>query len=985
MKKRGTFLTALLLALCSFATAQQEITVKGHIQDKQGNSLPGVSVKIKGTSRGTASQPDGNFTLQVAPNAVLELSYVGYESQQVAVNGRTQISVTLTDTETALGEVVVIGYGTQKKKDVTTAVVAVNTKDISERPITQTAAALQGKAAGVQVTQPTGKPGASFSVRVRGATSVQAGNEPLYVIDGVPTTDTRDLNTNDIATMTVLKDASSAAIYGARAANGVVLITTKRGKSGDAVINFNTYYGISKIGKKINVLSPTQYNDLMSEMGFATTTPTTTTDWLDEVFQTGRNQNYQLSMSGGSEKSQYFISGAATKDEGMVKPAEYNRYTFRANLDNQMKSWLKVTTNITYSNVGLKDLKDNDNAGRNAAILGALNAPPIMGIYETDTEGRRRYTMNPYKSGWDNPMAAIEGPTQGTTDNRVLGNAAADINFTKDLKFRSNFGVDYFSHKYDYYLDYIMTTPGRNDHGYASSQKSNSFTTLWENTLNYEKSWNKHNITALGGITTQENKYNASNLTGRDFPADATVKTLNAANQIVGDTYESEWFLMSYLGRVMYNYDSKYLLTVNFRADGSSKLDKKHKWGYFPSVSAGWRISAEPFLRDVRVINDLKLRAGWGQNGNQEGLSPYASFGLNTYTRQTATSPLSGPIINPPTIAPNPDLRWETTTQSNIGIDLSLFDARLTFTADAYIKKTKDLLLNVPLPTTAEYEYIPRNSGKLENKGVEFVISSINVDKKGLRWSTDFNIAFNRNRITELELAEVYYYADVENRDKIITLRQGLPLGSFYGYVSEGVDPQTGDIKYKDVNGDGNVTPQDRTVIGDAQPTFTYGLNNNIEYKNWGLSFLFQGSQGNDVFNASRMETEGLYDSKNQSTEVLRRWTTPGQVTDIPRATNGDVTNSRTSSRFVENGSFLRMKSATLSYNLPKDAISKLHLSRLMVYATAQNLFTITKYKGFDPEVNAFAGNASNGVTLGIDYGTYPVSRAFIVGLNVSF
>jgi TonB-linked SusC/RagA family outer membrane protein len=985
MKKRVTFLTACLFMLCSFAMAQQNITVKGHVQDKQGTSLPGVSVKIKGTNRGTTTQADGNFSIEAPSTGTLEISYVGYEGQNIVLNGRTQLSISLADTKTDLNEVVVIGYGTQKKKDVTTAVVSVSTKDIGERPIIQTAAALQGKAAGVQVTQPSGKPGATFSVRVRGATSVQAGNEPLYVIDGVPTSDTRDINPNDIENITVLKDASSAAIYGARASNGVVLITTKRGKSGAGVINFNTYYGVSNVAKKIDVLNPTQYNDLMKEMGYATTTPTETTDWLKEVFKTGHNQNYQLSMSGGSEKSQYFVSGAVTKDDGMVKPAQYNRYSFRTNLDNQLKDWLKVSTNISYSNVALKDLKDNDNAGRNAAILGALNAPPIMGVYETDADGHRRYTMNPYKSGWDNPMAAIEGPTQGTGDNRVLGNASADINLTKSLKFRSNFGVDYFSHKYDYYLDYIMTTPGRNDHGYASSQKTNSFTYLWENTLNYDKKWNKHSLSALGGVTTQKNKYNESNLTGRDFPADPTVKTLNAANQIVGDTYESQWFLMSYLGRVMYNYDSKYLLTANFRADGSSKLDKKHKWGYFPSVSAGWRISAEPFLKDVKAISDLKVRAGWGQNGNQEGLDPYAAYGLNTYTRQTATNPLSGPVINPSKIAPNPDLKWETTTQTNVGIDLSLFDSRLSFTADAYIKKTSDLLLNVTLPPPTGYDYITRNSGSLENKGLEFVVSSVNVDKKDLRWSTDFNIAFNRNRITDLQLSQVYYYAGVENRDNIIILQKGLALGTFYGYVSEGVDLQTGNIKYKDVNGDGNVTPQDRTVIGSAQPKFTYGLNNNIDYKSWSLSFLLQGSQGNKVFNASRMETEGMYDSKNQSTEVLHRWTTPGQVTDIPKASNGDVTNSRTSSRFVENGSFLRMKSTTLSYKLPESAISKLHLNKLMVYATAQNLFTITKYKGFDPEVNAFSTNANNGVTLGIDYGTYPVARTFIVGLNLQF
>jgi TonB-linked SusC/RagA family outer membrane protein len=981
MEKIFTFSIALLLFSFTIASAQ-DIAVQGKVVDQQNLPLPGVSVKVKNSNMATSTDTNGQFTLKAGSGDVLVFTFIGFKTQEV-IAGPEVINLTMTEESTQLNEVVVIGYGTQKRGDVTTSIASVSTKDIESRPIVQAAQALQGKAAGVQVSQPSGKPGSALSIRVRGATSVQAGNEPLYVIDGVPTTDSRDLNVNDIASIQVLKDASSAAIYGARAANGVVIVTTKRGKANTSNINFSTYYGFANLSKKINVLNPEQYSELMQEMGYSINADEVT-DWTKEVFKTGQNQNYQLSFSGGNDKNQYFVSGALTKDEGIVRPADYNRYAFRMNLDNQVKEWFKLSTNLSYSNAKIHDVKDNDNAGRNAVILGALNAPPTMGIYMYDDQGRRMYTMNPNKSGWDNPLGAIYGPTQSSMDNRVFGNVTGDLSIIKNLRLRSNFGIDYLNHKYDFYIDYIQTTPGRNAHGSAQAEKSNSFTYLWENTINFDQSWDKHNVSALAGMTIQKNRWNNSFISGRDFPEDPTVKTLNAANQIDdASTNESEWFLNSYLARVMYNYESKYLLTVNFRADGSSKLASNHRWGYFPSVSAGWRISGEPFMEDVAVINDLKIRGGWGQNGNVEGLANYASLGLNTFSRRSPTDPPSGPAVNPPSDKmPNPDLRWETTTQTNIGIDLSMFNSRLTFTADAYIKKTKDLILPVQLPSTTGYNSIDRNSGKLENKGLEFVISSVNMNNDAFKWNTDFNISFNKNKITDLELTQIYRYQAVEGRDQIAILQKGVSLGTYSGYKAEGVDPATGDMIYRDINGDGVVTPTDRTFLGSAQPDFTYGLNNDFTYKNWNFSFLFQGSQGNKAFNASRIETEGLYDSKNQSTEVLKRWTTPGQITDIPRATDGNVYNSRISSRFVEDASFLRLKSTTLSYELGEKVAEKLKLNRLSVYITGQNIFTITNYKGFDPEINAFT---SSGATLGIDYGTYPTARAFILGLNMQF
>lgn len=989
MKMKLLWMMTLCMALLVRSSFAQNFQVRGVVKDQQSNPLPGAAIMIKGTQQGVVTDVDGNYQIEVpSAQSVLVFSYVGFLATEETVGSRSEISVVLSADLQNLQEVVVIGYGTQKRGDVTTAISSVSTKDLTERPIMQAAQALQGKAAGVQVTQPSGKPGSALSIRVRGATSVQAGNEPLYVIDGVPTTDSRDLNINDIESIQVLKDASSAAIYGARASNGVVIITTKRGKANTSQVNFSSYYGIANIAKPIDVLNPQQYNDLMGEMGYPVNTNGETTDWNKEVFTTGKNQNYQLSFSGGTDKNRYFVSGAYTKDQGIIKPSEYNRYALRINLDNQVKSWFKLTTNLSYANARIRDVKDNNNAGRNAVVLGALGAPPTMGIYTTGDNGKQQFTMNPNKAGWDNPLGAMFGPTEGTRDHRVFGNVVGELSLHENLKLRSNFGIDFLNHNNDYYLDPFRTSEGRGSnystHGLGSSTRSNSFTYLWENTANYEKTIDKHNFSVLAGTTIQKNRWNNAYIAGRDFPEDVTVKTLNAANVITNAyTETSEWFLNSYLGRVMYNFDSKYLITANFRADGSSKLAKGNRWGFFPSVSAGWRISSESFMQDVKIINDLKLRGGWGQNGNQEGLSNYASYGLNSYTRRTPTNPPSGPAINGPNYAPNPDLRWETTTQSNIGIDVSFLESRLTLSADAYLKKTKDLLLNVSLPNTSGYAYIPRNSGKLENKGFEFVLSSINKESGDFLWTTDFNMSFNKNKITELELNKTYRYATVESRsDQIILLQEGLGLGTFFGYVAEGVNPETGDMIYKDLNQDGKVSPSDRTVLGFAQPKFVYGLNNSFRFKSFELAFLLQGSQGNKAFNASRMETEGMYDSKNQSTEVLRRWKQAGDITDIPRATDGNVNNSVVSSRFVENASFLRMKSLTLSYTLKRDWIEKLKLSRAQVYVTSQNLFTITNYKGFDPEVNAFT---TSGATLGIDYGTYPMTRSFIAGLNIQF
>jgi TonB-linked SusC/RagA family outer membrane protein len=967
-----------ILSLFIVITAHAQVT--GKVTDVKGEPVIGASVILKGTDRGTVTDIDGNYSIDAGEGALV-FTYTGFESVEVSIGDQTTIDVVLQEATYNLNDVVVVGYGVQKKADLTTAVVTVTEKDIKNRPIVSAAEALQGKAAGVQVTRPSGKPGNDFAVRVRGTTSVLAGNEPLYVVDGVPTTDIRGINPNDIASMTVLKDASSAAIYGARAANGVVLITTKRGAAGESTISFNAYYGSSDIRKTIETLSTKQYRDLMNQIIPGAVDPSETgyTDWQDQTFGRGTNQSYQLAFRGGDTKTTYLLSLNYLSETGIAKPARFDRYSLRLNLDNQATKWLKLGINLNTLRSSTKDTPDNLSSGRGGVIMSSLNTPPFLSIYKDDGSGQ--YDPNPFQPSWENPIAYMFGPEQEAIDTRLLGNINAEAKIVDGLTFKTNFGSDVNSHQWDYYLDPFKTTYGRNNNGIGQADKSNNTIWLWENTLNYKTTFHDdHHLSLLAGSSIQKSKWSDSYLYGTDFPADTNVQTLNAANSITGSTDVQEWSLASFFGRVIYDYKSKYLLTATLRRDGSSKL--ADPWGTMPSISLGWRISGENFAQSWNTIYDLKLRVGWGKNGNQEGIPNYAQYGLVNYYRKAPTNPLSGPASVQVTYG-NPDLRWETTTQSNIGLDLSLWDGRLLFTADAYYKKTEDVLLNVQLSNSLPITTIQTNAGKIENKGMEFAITSVNTTG-ALHWTTDFNISFNKNKVLALDYTEVYYFGRIySNNQDVAIVKEGLPLGSFYGYISDGVDPETGNIKYRDFNENGMFDPGDRTIIGDGNPDFTYGLTNSLSWKNFGLDFFFQGSQGNDIFNATRIDLEGMFDSKNQSTVVLNRWTPNNRDTDIPKAVGGgNVDNVRNSTRFVEDGSYLRLKSATLSYNIAGNALQKMKLQKLTLYVTGENLLTFTNYSGFDPEVNAFGQSATE---LGIDYGTYPQSRSLIFGVNVDF
>jgi TonB-linked SusC/RagA family outer membrane protein len=969
-----------MLSLLSLSLFAQEREITGTVEDAGGTRLPGVTVQVPGTSTGTVTNLEGAYKLAVPQDAMLKFSYIGFISQEISVGNFNTIDVVLHEDIQNLSEVVVIGYGTQRKMDLTTAVATVDEEAIKERPIVSAVEALQGKASGVQVVQPSGKPGADLSVRVRGSTSVIAGNEPLYVVDGVPTTDIRGLNPADIATMSILKDASSAAIYGARAANGVVLITTVRGKQDKPSVRFNAYYGVSKLRKTVDVLTTKKYRELMEEIMPGSLDPSWTdyTDWSEEVFGTGHNQAYQLSFSGGSEKTRYFLSTNYLSEEGIVDPACFDRYSIRLNLDNDINRWLKIGTNINVLHSKTKDTPDNLSSGRGGVIMSALNTPPFLNIYKDDGSGQ--FDPNPFQPSWENPVAYMEGPDQLATDQRIFGNLTAEATITKGLVFKTNFGVDLNNHQWDYYLDPFRTNYGRDQNGIGRSDKYNSSTWLWENTLGYSESFGDHNFSALVGSSLQKYQGNDSYIQGNDFPDNVSVKTLNAANTVAAWTSVQEWALASFFGRVTYDYQHKYYLTASLREDGSSKL--AHHWGTMPSFSVGWRISAEKFMQNIDFITDLKLRGGWGENGNQEGIPNYARYGLIDYYRRTPTNPLSGPSAVQVTYG-NPDLKWETTAQTNIGLDLSMFRSRVIFTLDAYIKKTSDVLLNVQLPSSLPITTIQTNAGDIENKGIEFDITSVNFDDR-FKWNTNLNMSFNKNEMTNLEYTDVYYFGRIySNNQDVSIVKVGLPLGSFYGYVAEGVDPETGDMIFSDLNNNGILDPGDRKVIGDGQPDFIFGFTNTFSYDRFDLNIFFQGSVGNDIFNATRVDLEGMFDSKNQSVDVLQRWTPENRYTDMPRAVGkGNVDNVRNSTRFIENGTYVRLKSLTLSYRIFEEADNSKIFKMLSVYITGQNIWTITDYSGFDPEVNAFGNSATE---LGIDYGTYPQSITVILGVDVTF
>ena len=967
--KRRVFLLLACLLLSIGASAQGIITGKVTGSDDQ---LPivGATIKFKGRTGGAITDANGAFSLRANPTDVLIVSFLGYRPQEVTVGTQTSLAIVLQPDVSNLNEVVVVGYGTQTKKDLTTAVVSISSKDLENQPVTNPMQAIQGKAAGVQVNSQSGKPGSGVSITIRGNTSINASNSPLYVIDGVTSRDASFINPADIESMTILKDASGAAIYGSSGANGVVLITTKKGNQ-KLSIGFNAFTGFSNLWQDQKVLNREQYVALMGDMGYDVAgLGNQNTNWQDLTFGTGVQNNYQLSLSGGIKGGQYSLSSGYQQDKGVVDPAQLDKYTFHFNGSQPVTEWLTFIGSAALTFNKSRDVSDNANVARGGTILSALTTPPTIGIYAADGT----YAFNPYKGGSENPVANAFAARNNSRVTRLLASFAAEIKITKDLTFRSSISANNRDVKYSYFLDPYSTTFGRTQRGQFNLNNTEDHVWLNENILSYKKNIDKHAITATAGMTLQESNYLFTPYTETDFlgPNNELLPSGESIMPLLPEG--SQWSKRSYLARFTYAYDGKYLFSSNFRADGSSRFGPANRYGYFPSASVGWRISGENFLKDSETIDDLKLRASWGKVGNDENIGDYGYLELYQPTPEGAYN-LSQ--------LRNDRLKWETTTQTNLGLDLTMFNSRLTFTADAYLKKTDGLLINQPLPNSVGFDQIVSNVGKMENKGLEFVLSTRNVVGNKFSWSSDINFSLNKNKVTDLgDRVSSINFAGIYERDAAIRVVTGRPLGSFYGYVSEGVNPQTGDITYADLNGDNQINSDDRTFIGHAQPDFSYGFNNTFSYGNFGLTFLFQGVQGNDLFNASRMELEGMNDSKNQLAKVLDRWTTPGQITSIPRAAKDNTNNTFTSSRFIEDGSYLRLKTATLSYNFGQTTLGKFKMSRLMIYASGYNLLTFTDYSGLDPEVNQYE---ANGPSMGVDFGTYPQSRTFLFGVNVSF
>lgn len=973
----------LAVLFCTTLQARaQNTAVTGKVTTANGESLPGVNVLLKGSNTGTITDAEGNYRIS-ATEGTLVFSFIGYSMQEVPVSGRTTIDVMMEEDVTTLEQVVVVGYGVQEKKDITGAVSVIDQKAFESRPNTQFGNLIQGKTAGVQVITPSGKPSAGFSIRVRGTNSISAGSDPLYVVDGVPSSDTRSLNPADIESISVLKDASSAAIYGAQGANGVVLITTKKGKTGAPRFEFNGYTGFSTVWKTQDVLNSEQYRDLMTEFGQITdwSQYTENTDWQKEIFQRGRSQNYQVSASGKNDKTTYYISGGWMQQNGAVRSSTMDRYNFKVNLEQKLNDRFTVGTNLNYARYHDVDVSDNQAINQGGVILGVLSTPPNIGIYKPDGT----FTSNPFQD-WENPVSGTDGSDRDYKNQRLLGNVYAEVNILPALKFRSNFGMDFRNAVNDYFLDPYRTSYGRSRKGLGRNSTNLTNYYIIDNTLSYEKNVAKHAFTALVGSVVQKYKWENSSVEKTGF-ASAVVPTTGAGSTIVAASNDkSEKANASFISRITYNYDERYLLTANFRADGSSSFGVNKRWGYFPSFSLGWRLSEENFMQDLNFFDDLKVRLGWGMVGN-DNIPGYAYVGKVSYG---ANYPIGG-AIQPgsyPSSIENTLLHWEATEQTNIGIDVALFNARVILTADAYVKNTSDLLLYVTPPRSVGMDSGLQNGGKLQNRGLEFQVTTRNF-VTDFTWDTDFNISFNRNKVVDVSGQEIIA-GGVASRGDVSYSREGLPLGLFYGYVTGGVDPATGMMYYVDKNGESTFSPaaDDRRIIGNPNPDFYYGITNTFGYKNFALSIFLQGTQGNDIFNATRIETEGMVDAKNQTHDVVNRWRVPGDITDIPKAVWGNTDNSRLSTRFVEDGSYLRAKAITLSYQFPASLISKAHLNNVKVYVTGENLFTITKYSGFDPELSAFGNDSDTQVrntAPGVDFGTYPQTRNLIFGLNVSF
>ena len=1024
MRKKFTLLVIVMIAGWTLAIAQNS-TIRGVVRDDQGNTLPGVSVVVRGTSNGIATDNSGNYTISAPPTGTLVFSFIGSVTQEVAINNRTVINVALVTGSNKLNEVVVVGYGTQTRKDLSTAISTVGAKDIGRQVVTSFENALQGQAPGVQINNPTGEPGSAISVSIRGMNSVSLSTGPLYVIDGVPVQPNYDeevsignqrpnplstINPNDIESIDVLKDGASAAIYGNRASNGVVVITTKRGRAGKPQIGFNMYYGTQKIEKTISLLNGQQFatvfNQARANAGLSAAynpdTVTTNTNWQNLIYRTAPMQNYQLSVAGGTDKSKYYISGGYLDQEGILLNSDFKRYSVKINLDQQVSDKFKIGTSLNLANtLNNRSVRSELALNNSGTVLGALEQIPTMPVYNANGT----YALNPF-SQTDNPLGGLLETHNNISMNQLFGNTYGEYSFMKNLVLRSSIGIDYRAQTENQFL--TREYPGFENaspasRGSAATGSNTQTIWLWENTLTYTPNLgNGHSLTLLVGQSAQNSNRFTSSASGFGFPSDAVPFLYAASNITAISSYQDQWGLVSYFARANYNYKDRYYLSGSLRDDGSSRFAPQNRFGYFPAISGAWRISQESFFHKSDVLSEVKLRGSFGANGNQNigDYDRFSTYGTGyNYPNYTGNGTVIGGIA--PAVIGNNNLKWETTYQTDLGLDLGLLNDRVTITADAYLKNTDNLLTAVPLSFSsgAQNSSITENIGKVQNKGFEIGINSVNVRSNGFNWTTQFNFSLNRNKVVDLG---TLVNADGSTSDRTIVnsfsiVQKGQPLGAFYGYVVQGIfqtsaevasaakqpNAAPGDLRFADLNGDGVINDSDRKIIGDPNPKFISGLTNTLSYKGVDLSFFFQGSFGNKIFNNNRSLIENMSGPFNQSTDVLNAWTHAGQDTNIPREVYGDPNNNgRFSTQYLESGTYVRLKNLTVGYTLPAQFLRKAKISSVRIYLSGQNMITFTKYKGYDPEVNA---NPLSSTAFGQDYGVYPSAKVYTAGINVQF
>ena len=987
-------------------TVSSTKNISGVVKDETGEPVIGANVVVKGTTNGTVTDMNGRYSLEVPEGGVLQISYIGYNTQEVKVGSGDVVNVSLREDSEALDEVVVIGYGTVKKSDLTGAVGSVQMKDVSQVGITSADRALQGQIAGVQVNARTGQPGESMMIRVRGSNSLAGGNEPLYVIDGMPVEKMNsDINPEDILSMEVLKDASSTAIYGSRGANGVVMITTKRGRTGDTVLEYNGYVGVSSLRKKLDLLGKDDYIAMVNEVsqndgnGIAITPEQAAmlpnNEWQDLAYQTALTHSHQVSVSGGTDKTKLYSSLNYMNQEGIIKGSDYNRFALRINGDQKLARNLSLNASIAYS-YGTQNTANSNADGWGAIAYTAMVMAPIQEIRDADGK-YTNFSGTPW--GGTNPVGMAELYKNKTVNSRLLANMSLIYEIIDGLTFRVNAGAEVNAGSSDRYIPIGLSAGGKLD-GDASKSKSNYYTIINENILTYDKRFNKnHALNLMGGVTFQTYQYNDLGGSGTGFLRDV-YETNNlgvASTPGTPSSGYSDYRMASFLGRANYNLMERYLLTVTARYDGSSKFSKNHKFAFFPSAALAWRLSEENFMQDIDWLSNLKLRASIGQTGNQS-ISPYQTF---------ARLGTSGPIFGDGkdigfglSSMANDDLKWETTTQTDIGVDFGFFSNRLNIGFDYYWKQTRDLLYNATLPPSSGYSSMLRNLGRIDNKGFEISINTINMKGK-VNWTTNLNITSNRSIVKDL--GSDVYGNKIQRIDAPIGGGNWFPLFvgkapfQLYGYEIEGIyqtdeearlngeaTKKAGDYRYKDTDGKAGITTGDKTIIANTQPKFTFGLTNIINWNNFELSFLLIGSVGGDIVNEFNKSITNIGGTWNIRKDVWENhWTPENPNAKYARAsvaTKDYLAFGDPSSVWVENGSYLRFKDIKLAYTLPSQWFAGSRKPNISVYLSGQNLITITSYSHYDPEAS-WTSSAVNGW----DRGVYPSAKSFTLGLQVKF